>query len=208
MIKRKRNFKLKITIAIIVSIVLMIIIDENIRPVIKNMAGYQGKLIATNAINQGVYEDLKTMGDTYDRIVIINKNKNEEITSIEIDSILINKLKASITKRILDKISKIDQASLNIPIGTFFGSQFFAGQGPRIKFRIIPNGIIQTDINSQFSEAGINQTKHQIIINIKAKVTSIIPGYSATSEVSSNFIVSETIIIGKVPNYTFTPKSN
>ena len=48
-------------------------------------------------------------------------------------------------------------------------------------------------------EAGNNQTRHQIMLNVNMTVSAIIPGYSVTSQVSSDICVAETVIVGLVP---------
>jgi sporulation protein YunB len=193
---------IKLVLVLILSAFLLIYIDNQIRPVIKNVAGYQGKIIATKAINEAMSEELDEAEYTYKDIVIIDKNNEGNINSIEINSIMVNKIKASVSKRIITKISNVDDRKLKIPIGSFLGAQMLSGRGPKVDFIIKPSGTIETNMTSEFLEAGVNQTKHRITLNIKVKVTAIIPAYSTSVEVPTNFILAETIIVGQVPNYS------
>ena len=62
-----------------------------------------------------------------------------------------------------------------------------------------PLGYATTTIISEFTQAGINQTLHRIVIQIDAEVDAIIPGYSARVPVSTSIVAAETIIVGRVP---------
>ena len=57
------------------------------------------------------------------------------------------------------------------------------------------------DIQSTFDDAGINQTRHQIMLNIDATVYIVIPWYKTNVELSTNFVIAETVIVGTVPEY-------
>ena len=66
-----------------------------------------------------------------------------------------------------------------------------------------------TRIISEFSEAGINQTRHRIIIEITVNVEAIVPGYSTDVAVSTAITAAETIIVGRVPDaYTHVVSSD
>ena len=55
-----------------------------------------------------------------------------------------------------------------------------------------------------FSSAGINQTKHQIILNIDVTVSILLPGFTTATKISNAVTVAETIIVGTVPDtYTY-----
>ena len=57
---------------------------------------------------------------------------------------------------------------------------------------------------NQFESAGINQTKHRIVLRIDVYVSVLLPGYSAVTQVSNEITVAETVIVGEVPDtYTY-----
>ena len=57
---------------------------------------------------------------------------------------------------------------------------------------------------NEFTEAGINQTKHRIILYVDVSVSILLPGFSAYTKVSNAFAVAETVIVGSVPDtYTY-----
>ena len=64
----------------------------------------------------------------------------------------------------------------------------------------MPAGYLLTDYENRFDSAGINQTRHQILLNMTMNVTAIVPGYSVTTEVKTSYRLAETVIVGYVPS--------
>ena len=85
-------------------------------------------------------------------------------------------------------------------MGNFFSSEFLWGIGPEIKFKIVPLNATEIDFESKFTPAGINQVLHTITVKAKVKVAALLPGFEEITEVASSAVVSETIIIGDVPD--------
>ena len=68
--------------------------------------------------------------------------------------------------------------------------------------QIEPMGNINTSYESKFESAGINQTRHKIYLNVVAKIRLRLPLQNQDIEVSTQIPVSDTIIVGKIPNTT------
>ncbi|MEG2814367.1 MAG: sporulation protein YunB, partial [Oscillospiraceae bacterium] len=113
----------------------------------------------------------------------------------------INKIKSMLTYEVTNEINTIYEKKFYISIGTLLGNNIFSGKGKKIGFSIEPTGFLESDIKSEFSQAGINQTKHNIVLNLKLNVTTIVPFKSACTTVSTNMIIAETVIVGEVPQY-------
>ena len=54
-------------------------------------------------------------------------------------------------------------------------------------------------MESQFTSAGINQTSHQINMTVQLELFSAVPGSDETVDVESQFLIAETVLVGKVP---------
>ena len=65
-------------------------------------------------------------------------------------------------------------------------------------------GSSEANFRNAFTSAGINQTKHQIILTVDVSVSVLLPGFRTATKVSNSFIVAETVIVGTVPDtYTY-----
>ena len=52
--------------------------------------------------------------------------------------------------------------------------------------------------------AGINQTRHQILLHVDVYTGILLPGFTASTKVSNEIAVAETVIVGGVPQtYTY-----
>lgn len=146
--------------------------------------------ILTASANSSVYSDLIT----------IEKGDDGSIRSLSLNPRAANQFKSEISIAVLDYLDGENRYVINVPIGNFFGSEFFAGMGPTVKLRIIPFDIVNIDFESKFTPAGINQVLHRVEVKVDIKIGAILSGYEGISDVSSSAVVSETVIIGDVPD--------
>ena len=114
-----------------------------------------------------------------------------------------NRLQSAITEDVLHRLSQMSDTQLSIPIGTLTGSALLAGHGPRLTVKMQSTGSCSAHFENQFSDAGINQTTHSILLYVDVSVTILLPGLSTRTQVSSSFSVAETVIVGDVPD-TYT----
>ncbi len=201
--KSKRVRKKNLLYAIIYTLIFIIIIvavDYKIRPIIKTMSAYQAKVYSNKIINDAIYEELGKENIVYSNIVNIAYDDKGQVSSLQTDIITLNKIRSRVVKSVINSLKEIDNQEIRIPIGTLTGVQFLSGRGHKVLFKIIPTGYVETSLVNKFDSAGINQTRHQIMLNLKMTITAIIPGYSTTTDITSNVCLAETVIVGIVPD--------
>ena len=207
MIKRQKSLGHRIGIKLLgISLILagiILLVDIRVRPIIEKTTSYESKILATRIINDAVCEQLSREETDYSSLITISYNENNSISSIESNMVSINRIKADITKSVNDSLSELDENDLNISLGTVSGFQMFYNQGPLIPVKVEPEGYVETELISSFESAGINQTLHRILIEIKVDISAIIPGYTSSAQIDTCFVVAETVIVGNVPN-TYT----
>ncbi|MEG0570737.1 MAG: sporulation protein YunB [Oscillospiraceae bacterium] len=208
--KSKKSIILKRTafLLFVSSIIILIFLDINIRPVIKKVANNQGKVITTGFIDKAILQTLSDEQISYEELVIVSRNSENEIIGVEANMSSINMLKAKLSQQINNNFTDLLSFTYNIPIGTLLGSDYFVGRGPSIEFKISPTGFVQTNFASRFSSVGINQTMHQIMLEIQVQICTLLPFQQCVSTLKTEYLIAQTIIIGKVPNYysNFLPK--
>ena len=79
------------------------------------------------------------------------------------------------------------------------GVQLFSGRGPDLNLKVVPAGYMTSEIENRFDTAGINQTRHQIMLKMDMRVMAIIPGYSVSTDIHTEYCLAETVIVGTVP---------
>ncbi len=130
----------------------------------------------------------------------IEKNNNGDVSMILTNSyefnLLSNKIVDGVTEYFNDKLSD----GVEVPIGVFTGIGLFSGFGKKVKMPLITISSIRCDILSTFTEAGINQTKHSLIINIIPEVFVVTRFSTKDLKEQISVLVYENIIVGKIPN--------
>lgn len=200
--KRKRvNRTRSIALIILICIVLTIFfaLNHQLKVKLRDIAVYKCKNSATDMINDAIQDTLADMDFTYENLVEINKNSDNEITSVSCVSSKINSLKSNISEEINKGFEDSDKNGFNIAVGTITGINLFSGVGPEISVHFEKEGSVNTNIKSSFTSAGINQTLHQIYIEVSADIVAVTSSGTYESSVETEFLVAETIIVGEIP---------
>lgn len=179
---------------------LLVILDLSFRPVIETVNAYKCHELVNRLINDAVSAEIENENAGYSNLVNLTANADGEIMSLESNVMNINKLKTRIVQRLEREIARLPEVDIQIPIGTLLGIQLLHGKGFGVGMTVQPVGYASASIISEFSEAGLNQTLHRIVIEIDADVDAIIPGYSTRVPVKTTIVAAETVIVGRVPN--------
>ena len=169
------------------------------RLVIRDLAETQVKNTTSDLTNDAIAKQIAAGDIQYDRIVYFEKDLNGRITALKTNMSEVNRLKTDILNIINDEILALDTSDIGIPLGSLFLPEFLSGRGPTIPVHIL--SIRNSDANfvSHFSEAGINQTLHQLIMEVSVDVAVLVLGQTSSFTITSEVVVAETVIIGDVP---------
>ncbi len=89
---------------------------------------------------------------------------------------------------------------MRIPLGDLIGGDYFTGRGPRLTFRLSMTGTALTDLTSSFTSAGINQTRHELLLKVEMNLSVVLSDRVQNIQITTGFPVAETILKGEVPN--------
>ena len=197
----KRNLFRRI---VLISIVLLLIfglirLDARIMPLLRQYTENQAEWFATKAVNEAVTASFTAYTPTYDELVTLTTAEDNSVTSLAANTSAINLLKSRVSLAILDRIGEKQRMTVSVPLGTLLGSHYFTGRGPFVQVPIGVSGSVLTDIKSEFTSAGINQTRHRLVLEVKTKLFAAIPTAHTSVTVDSSFIITESILLGKIP---------
>lgn len=165
----------------------------------------------TNTVNrvvtQAVNETIDNGEIKYDDLISFEKDNEGKITAVKTNMPEFNRLQSKILNMVLERISEVSTKDLSIPVGNLTGINLLAGRGPLVTVRMQSVGSSTAYLENQFVSAGINQTKHQILLDVDVSVAILLPGFNTATQVSNSFTVAETVIVGTVPG-TYTYFSN
>ena len=176
----------------------------HMEPILVSMATAR----VSNTVNRIVVEAVNdaVQGGEIDYSILVSFEKDAEghVTALKSNMAAFNRLQASISDDILLRLSEVSTSTLSIPIGTLTGSSLLAGRGPLIRVKMQSVGSTTASFRNTFSSAGINQTRHQILLDVNVNVSILLPGFRTSTRVTNEISVAETVIVGTVPeNYTY-----
>ena len=153
-----------------------------IRPNIMNVCEYNSRAVTVSLIDDAINERLNELGEDvgYSALVKLSYTADGRVSSIESNTKLINRIKNDMLTEINDRLMK-------------------GGSGPTVRMKVEPKGYADAVFISEFTDAGLNQTLHRMIMRTTVSVTAFIPMYSVQTDVSGDFLIAETVIVGNVP---------
>lgn len=84
--------------------------------------------------------------------------------------------------------------------GSFSGFKLLAGKGPSVKITIRCIGNVETDLRSEFTAQGINQTLHRVYLQVKCNVSILTPFENISQEITNQVLLMENVIVGNIPS--------
>ncbi len=154
----------------------------------------------SDLINDAIDVQIEKGNIQYDRIVYFEKDLNGRITALKTNMSEVNRLKTDILNIINDEILAMDTTDLGISLGSLILPELLSGKGPNIPVQILAIRNSDGSFSSNFTEAGINQTLHQLTMEVRIDVSILVLGKAESFAVTSQVVVAETIIVGQVPD--------
>ena len=180
-------------------IAVLFVIFARIKPIFIEKASHSAKVQATDIINKAtdrVFSDISDLN-----LVIINQDETGNISSVNADTIEMNRLKTRLSKSIQECAEFSDESTVHIPIGSLTNIAVLQGVGYRIPVKVSTDGFSKIDFGDEFISCGINQVKHKIFMTVSVRVSVISSVFTKTETITTQIPVSETVISGTVPKY-------
>ena len=179
---------------------LFLMFRSRYRDIIQELAETQVKNTTSDLTNDAIAKQIAEGVIQYDRIVYFEKDLDGRITALKTNMSEINRLKTDILNIINDEILALDTSNIGIPLGSLFLPEFLSGRGPAIPVHILSIRNSDATFASNFSQAGINQTLHQLTMVVSVDVAILVLGQTSNFTVNSEVVVAQTVIVGDVPN--------
>lgn len=183
-----------------VALALFLMFRGKYRTVIQSLAKTQVMNSTSDLTNDAISRQIEEGSIRYDRIVFFEKDVNGKITALKTNIGEINRLKTDILGIINEEILALDTSDIGIPLGSLFLPELLSGKGPVIPVRILSIRNSDANFSSDFSQAGINQTIHQVIMEVSVDVAILVLGETDSFTVTSQVVVAQTVIVGEVPD--------
>ena len=180
-----------------IALTVVVIVYKSVGPVFDTICIDEAKSLATLITNKQATSVMEQYN--YEDLFSIEKDKDDNITMIKANVFPINKITSDIAIKIQEDINNQGRNSIKIALGTFTGVKILAGRGPNVKIKISSVGNIETDLKSEFTSKGINQTLHRVYLQIKCEITILTPFSNEKETITNQILIAENVIVGKIP---------
>ena len=178
---------------------LLLFLRLSVAPVVQELAKARVANRASYVINEAIEEQLENGQIDYDNIVFLEKDVNGNITALKTNIAEINRLKTQILSVVDTMLLDLDINEVGLPLGSLILPELFSGTGPKLPVKVMSISSSDADFRNIFAEAGINQTSHQIMMDVYITMTILTPVGAESVEATSAVVVAETVIVGNVP---------
>ena len=200
MSRKIRSFLRLLLFLLIFSGMILLMFRSRYREIIQELAETQVKNTTSDLTNDAIAKQIADGVIQYDRIVFFEKDLDGRITALKTNMSEINRLKTDILNIINDEILALDTSDIGIPLGSFFLPELLSGRGPVIPVNVLSIRNSDAAFSSNFVQAGINQTLHQLIMVVSVDVSILVLGHTSSFTITSEVVIAETVIVGSVPN--------
>ena len=198
--RKIRSFFLFSLLLLVLCTILFLVFRSRYRDIIRELAETQVKNTTSDLTNDAIAKQIADGIIQYDRIVFFEKDLDGRITALKTNMSEVNRLKTDILNIINDEILALDTSDIGIPLGSLFLPELLSGKGPVIPVHILSIRNSDASFSSNFVQAGINQTLHQLIMLVSVDVAILVLGQTGSFTIGSEVVVAETVIVGDVPN--------
>ena len=171
-------------------------INQNLRPVLRGLASARVEAIAARAMNDAIME---IVAEESGELIRVYEN-DTRVYLLQADGGKLNTMADACANAAQQRIVSLGDQGVTVPFGTVSGIPILAGKGPKLTLRFTPAGAVASTFSSEFTSAGINQTRHRINICLTASVRVVLPGEAVKLVVRAEATIAENIIVGDVPN--------
>ncbi len=196
-----KKAKRKILVIIILSILSIGFYGTEKR--VGHLAQVAAMSVLNNEINMVLNEVTEAVIESQqidmNQILVIHKD-GEEIKTVSTDYNIINKFRLELNLKLQEKFNEMDTIKAEVPLGMFFSDILMTGAGVKIPIKVFATSGIEINFYDEFSDAGINQTKYELKIEIKVPTQIAGVFVHEDMDVVTQIPISEMIIVGDVPN--------
>lgn len=173
-------------------------VDRQLRPIVERVAAQQVHLAVIRLINDAVYDQLGN-GVAYQQLINVTTDDSGRVTLMQPDTVKITRLVTSIARDLEENLSNLSRSDIKVPLGLLTGSLLLADKGPNLVVALLPIGSVSVNIHDEFTAAGINQTKHTVMLDIVVDMGILLPLQTSFAKITDTLPIVESVIVGPIP---------
>ncbi len=168
-----------------------------IKPALLEYASAALYQMTYQAANDVIADTVKDYGDP----VRVEYNEAGDIIALKTETRLLNTIKTQTISNLICELRRETNREIQIPLGSITGSLFFSGRGPKLHLSVLPVSTIEAEYINEFTDAGINQTLHKLVMRLKIHTGILYLSKVIGKTVEIDLCLAETVVVGKTPEF-------
>lgn len=202
---RKRRRRRRIALLTLLGLLLAAALGIRLRivPMLRTIAEVQVVNAASGALTDAVNRQLAEGTADYGKMILLEKDASGAVTALRTDTAQIARLKSEIFAALDGLVDEVEIRDLGVPLGSLLLPAFFAGRGLQLPVKVVTLNMTNADFYSSLTACGINQSLQRIWMTFCVNVTFLTPAGMQSTDVTSDVILAETVLLGSVPDTYF-----
>ena len=189
-------FSYVLLLTVIIIAVLVLFIHKTIMTHINELIRYK----CSELVNNMIYETISELGDQGELYRIIRDEKGS-INSVCADTDKLNILQNELRNGLNRRLASDRYNELVITLGDLTDITYFSGRGFELHIGFQQTGAANTEIVTEFTSAGVNQTRFKASIIISAEFKALSPYGNDPITVTQEYVAADEVIVGAVPSF-------
>lgn len=191
----RKSFKGRLAILMLAVIAFLIMSEIGLGSISKELTQESAERYISGVVNSAVEDIMNTENSGYTDITYDSSGK---IASISTNAEQMNSLKNSVIKEINERIN--GEYTVKVPFGSLTNIKLLNGRGFKVPVKLSFEGTVSVKFDTEFASSGLNQSCHRVTMLIEVSVYSQSKNFSAKAAYSSEYVISETVLVGEVPS--------
>lgn len=210
-LKKPKKLKLIKLFILLLFILIMFSVISFFRaayPIFKASCETAAKSLTIKTINSEVNNVMKNYN--YDDLVNVDKDVNGKVNFVRTNTKPVNEIMTQLAINVQKDIDNAERTNVYINLGSISGISILKYIGPKFNIELETSGNVETKLNSKFTAVGINQTLHELYLNVSTKITVLTPFGSFGKPINTDVLLVESVIVGEIPDtyYHFTGEAD
>ncbi len=169
-----------------------------LRSMVTEYAASAARDAVVTAVNDIVKDVMREPEYSAGGLVELERDGQGNIAAVRADVVAVNSLAAEVLSRTVQETEE-EKLTVEIPVTNLLGSALLMNRGPSIPVHVTMLSSSTAGFRSELTGAGINQTRHQIFLELDVQLSFLLPWRDMDTSVHTEILVSETVIVGQVP---------
>lgn len=202
-LRRPRNRRLAALLLLAVTLALVLYLRLSWLPTVRELVCMELDDETSNLINEAVDAYLEEGQIRYDDLVCLERSGDGGVAAARIDLAAVNRMKSMILRELDERVPARVRERVEVPLGNTLLPALFSGHGGSLPVRVVSVRSTNAQLESGFTEAGVNQTLHSLSLRVEVELLLLTPAGLMSRQVSAAVPIAQTILLGDVPNTMF-----